>query len=573
MYSGKNSLQVVAKGALAALMVAGFMGAASPVSVAATTAKDKSAALLEALLPDAGEEKRATALHEIAQAKDKRFIAPLIDLLRFVNSRDEYVVLLQTLTGLVGEKIAGADNPWEALTVWYGAHEELQPPPGYTSWKGELHGQLIDPRFRQFLYKNAPHTVRVEEVVWGGVKVDGIPALVNPKLRAAKDADYLIDSEPVFGVSINGDQRAYPLRILDWHEMANDVVGGKPVALAYCTLCGSGVLYDTTVGDKTYVFGSSGFLFRSNKLMYDRETNTLWNQLTGEPVIGKLVGSKIKLTVLPVVVTSWGEWKRQHPDTKVVDINTGFDRPYQVGATYGRYFASPDTMFPVWQQSKVLPKKARIFAIQLGGRAKAYPLDLLNRARGVVNDTLGTQPLVVVYRDAVGQIPLTKGWRTALRKLGGADANITLANDLTLAAARAVLSAQPALLSDMSAEFLLAMPGEVRLTLLRERSTDQRVGADTAPDFFTPDLRNEVAQRGLIGETRAFARGAHSFKPTASKDMLLDERGRKWRVTEDALVADDGERLSRLGGHLAYWFGWFSFYPKTEIYTLTHDAG
>ena len=234
MSSRKNSLKAVAKGALAALMVAGFMVAVSPASVAVTAPKDNSASLLEALLPDAGEKKRATALREIAQGKDRRFIAPLIDLLRFVNSRDEYVVLLETLTSLIGEKIEGADNPWEAFTVWYGAHDKLLPPPGYTGWKGELHGQLIDPRFREFLYSDAPSTTRVEEVVWGGVKVDGIPALVNPKMRVAKDADYLVDSEPVFGVSINRDNRAYPLRILDWHEMANDVVGGKPVALAYC---------------------------------------------------------------------------------------------------------------------------------------------------------------------------------------------------------------------------------------------------------------------------------------------------------------------------------------------------
>jgi hypothetical protein len=535
-----------------------------------TSDADKPAAvLLGGLLPDADGKIHVSALREIARTNDKRFIAPLIDLLRFVSSQEEYVAILQTLTALIGEKITAADDPWEALTIWYGEHETLQPPPGYTGWKGELHARLIDSRFRQFLYRGATTAVRVEEVVWGGVKVDGIPALVNPMMRAAKDATYLIDSEPVFGVSINRDHRAYPLRILDWHEMANDVVGGKPVALAYCTLCGSGVLYDTTVDNRTYVFGSSGFLFRSNKLMYDRQTNTLWNQLTGEPVIGKLVGSNIKLPVLPVVVTSWGEWKRQHPDTKVVDINTGFDRPYQVGATYGRYFASPDTMFPVWRQSKALPKKARIFAIQHEGRAKAYPLDLLNRAGGVVNDTLATQALVVVYRDAVGNIPLPEQWRAALRKQGGVDAHITLANDLSLEAARAVLNARPALLKDMSAEFLLAMPTEARLALLHERSSDERAGSATAEEIFSPDLRNEVAQRGLIGETRAFARGTHTFKPAPSKDQLLDEHGQKWRVTEEALIAHNGERLVRLGGHLAYWFGWFSFYPKTEIYALT----
>ena len=283
-------------------------------------------------------------------------------------------------------------------------------------------------------------------------------------------------------------------------------------------------------------------------------------------MIGKLVGSKIKLTVLPEVLTSWGEWKREHPDTKVVDLNTGYERPYQVGATYGRYFASPGTMFPVWRQSRALPRKARIYAIQIEGRAKAYPLDALNRAGGVVNDTLGSRPLVIQYRDAVGRMPLPPKLLAALQRGGE---KMTLANDLTLEAARAVLKAQPELINELTAEILLAMPTEARLTLLNERTSDERQGSLATRGMFTPDLRNEVAQRGLIGETRAYERGTHTFTNSKSKDELLDERGRVWRVTEEALVAPDGERLTRLGGHLAYWFGWFSFYPQTEIYAST----
>ena len=545
--------------------------AASPGELTATRTKtsardDETVMLLNALLPEASGDARARALRHLAKSQDKRFIAPLIDLMRFVNAHEEYVAILQALQTLTGERVDESENPWEALTVWYGAHTELQPPHGYTAWKGELHAQRIDPRFRQFLYDGAPSAVRVEEVVWGGIKVDGIPALVNPRMRPAAEAEYLSDDEPVFGVSINGDSRAYPLRILDWHEMANDVVDGRPVALAYCTLCGSGILYDATAAGQTYVFGSSGFLFRSNKLMYDRATYTLWNQLTGEPVIGKLVGRNIKLTVLPIVVTSWGEWRRQHPDTKAVDLDTGYERPYQVGATYGRYFASPDTMFPVWRQSRALAKKARIFAIQIDGRAKAYPLDALNREGGVVNDTLGSRPLVVMYRDAVGRVPLPESWQAALRRHGGTDATIALANDLSLDAARAVLTEHPSLVSDMTVEVLLAMPTEARLTLLSERTSNEQRGSRARAGMFTPDLRNEVAQRGLIGETRAYERGAHTFTASRSKEELIDERAAPWRATEDALVAPDGERLARLGGHLAYWFGWFSFYPQTELY-------
>ena len=139
---------------------------------------------------------------------------------------------------------------------------------------------------------------------------DGIPALTNPKQVAPEQATYLTDDELVFGVEIDGDARAYPLRILDWHEMLNDVVGGVPVTLAYCTLCGSGILYDTRVPGRAepFVFGSSGFVYRSNKLMYDQATHSLWNQFTGRPVVGPLTGSGIELKVLPVTLASWRDW-------------------------------------------------------------------------------------------------------------------------------------------------------------------------------------------------------------------------------------------------------------------------
>ncbi len=529
-------------------------------------ANDETASILKALLPEAGGDERKRALEQIAKSKEKRFIGPLLDILRFTNGRAEYIAIADVLGKLTGEKAQANEDLWSDLTIWYAENTELSPPPGYTGWKGELLAQLIDPRFRRFLYDGAKTSVRVEEVVWGGVRVDGIPALVNPKMLAAADANFLSDSEPVFGVSINGDNRAYPLRILDWHEMANDVVGGRAVALAYCTLCGAGILYDTTVAGTTYEFGSSGFLMRSNKLMYDRTTDTLWNQLTGEPVIGKLVGSKIKLEVLPIVLTSWGEWKREHPDTKAVDVNTGYERPYQVGATYGRYFADPGTMFPVRLQRKALATKTRIFAIQLDGLGKAYPLDALNRAGGVVNDTLGKRPLVIQYRDAVGRVPLSPKLISELKGVSGGG-KITVANDMTLDAAQAILKKNPELIREFTADILLAMPTEARLTLLNERTSDERQGTAAQPGMFSPNFRNDVAQRGLIGETRAFERGAHNFKPSKSKEELIDETGRIWRVTEDNLVAPDGKKLPRLGGHLAFWFGWFSFFPKTEIYS------
>jgi hypothetical protein len=438
------------------------------------------------------------------------------------------------------------------MVVLVGRHPEWGVPPGYLGWKGRLHAP-IDPRFAEFLADDAKATVRPAEVQWGGVRVDGIPALVNPRTTAAQEAGWLQDGDAVFGVHLGGEARAYPLRILDWHEMANDVVGGVPVALAYCTLCGAGVLFDARAGGQRFEFGSSGFLFRSNKLMYDRQTKTLWNHLSGEPVIGALAGSGVRLQRLPVVITSWREWRQQHPRTTVLSLHTGYQRPYHAGAAYGRYFASTGTMFPVWQKSSLLHDKARVFTLVLDGRAKAYALEALNAAGGVLNDDFAGRAVVVHYRDGVGRVRLPDGWRTAY------------ANDLTLDAARAELRGRGELLRGLTAEMLLAMPAATRLTLLEEFTLDERSGPLTPESTIDAALRNEVASRGLIGETRAYERGTQRFTgPT--REALLDERGRRWRVTEEALLGPGGERLARLPGELAYWFGWFAFFPQTEVY-------
>jgi hypothetical protein len=299
---------------------------------------------------------------------------------------------------------------------------------------------------------------------------------------------YLSPEEPVFGIALNGDVRAYPLRILDWHEMANDVVGGVPVSLAYCTLCGAGIAYDGKASDgNTYTFGSSGFLFRSNKLMYDRQTNTLWNQLTGEPVLGQLAGKAIRLSLLPVVLTTWQDWVEQHPDTQVLSISTGFNRSYVPGAAYGDYFADKGTMFPVWQRSKALPDKARIYALQIDGLPKAYELTALIEEK-VLNDVLGEAALVLV-----------------------------------------------------------AQRGTVNV-----EGSNLRVGPITYDSG---------------GEVRAYQRGNHSFTASSNLDILIDEHGQPWQVTEDALVGPDGKRLERIPGHLAYWFGWFAFFPNTQLFS------
>ena len=267
--------------------------------------------------------------------------------------------------------------------------------PDYLAFKRKLFA-TIQPAIGAFLDPAAKREISAQEVLWGGVRVDGIPPLESPKFVAPKDAAaWISSSDPVIGVEINGDVRAYPRRIIDWHEMVNDTVGGVPVSLAYCTLCGSAILYDGRVGETTYRFGTSGMLYRSNKLMYDRQTRTLWEQYTGVPVWGELAGSGIELKILPVTHTTYGEWLAAHPETKVLDIETGFVRDYGSGVAYRDYFASPQLMFPAPNRGGPLQPKDVVYAVRVNGALTAYPVKLLNE-RGFVLDSVGGTAVVVL---------------------------------------------------------------------------------------------------------------------------------------------------------------------------------
>lgn len=301
----------------------------------------------------------------------------------------------ETLTALTGETRKG----WFDWMLWQEENPQIESHPAYYLFKSNILLQ-IDQNFDVFLPEKyiLPDSmkIRFEEVTWGGVRKDGIPSLDSPRLVSGADADYLADDDLIFGVSINGDVRAYPLRIMGWHEMFNEVIGGVPVALAYCTLCGAGILFETKLGDDDpLIFGSSGFLYRSNKLMFDRKTHSLWNQFTGKPVSGQLVDSGIELKQRPVVITEWKHWKADNPDTKVLSMNTGFLRDYGSGVVYNDYFTSDDLMFPALLKGQELTQKDFVFGVRLAGGAKAWPLTAFSDKK-VINDSAGFQNLVLI---------------------------------------------------------------------------------------------------------------------------------------------------------------------------------
>jgi hypothetical protein len=294
----------------------------------------------------AEDETRLEALKTLADRGNPDGLATLILSLRYRNDYEAEV--LKTVRAVTGADI----KDWFGAMLWQEAHPEVTPHPSYREIKLSLFKRIYH-EFGRFLDDelSLPENlkIRLEEITWGGVSVDGIPSLDNPKRIPAAEATYLRADDLVFGVSVNGDSRAYPLRIMGWHEMFNEVIGGVPLALAYCTLCGSGILFETLVPprEKPLIFGSSEFLYRSNKLMFDRETDSLWNQFTGKPVSGPLRDSGIELKIRPVVITTWKDWLDRHPDATVLSLDTGHRRDYGSGVVYKRYFDSPDLMFPV----------------------------------------------------------------------------------------------------------------------------------------------------------------------------------------------------------------------------------
>jgi len=256
-------------------------------------------------------------------------------------------LLNKKLMGLLENKTS--QNHGYDFNNWYkwlwGIQYESNPM--YPNFKAALYS-LIDPKFESYFRDRTNSTIRLDEVRWGGVIQDGIPPLRSPKMIEAKDSDYLSDNNVVFGIEIDGDVRAYPKRILAWHEMFIDTVGDQHVTGVYCTLCGSMILYKSKDKDGVvHELGTSGFLYRSNKLMYDKSTQSLWNTIWGKPVLGPLIDKNIELERLSIVTTTWGEWRRRHPQTKVLSINTGYTRDYSEGAAYREYFATDELMFNV----------------------------------------------------------------------------------------------------------------------------------------------------------------------------------------------------------------------------------
>jgi hypothetical protein len=242
--------------------------------------------------------------------------------------------------------------------------------------------------------------VDLDEIISGGPPPDGIPPIDNPRFQPVAAVEWLSDRQPVIAVDIDGDARAYPLQILTWHEIANDEVGGVPVAVTYCPLCNTPVVWERPVVEgKVTTFGTSGKLYRSNLVMYDRATDSYWPQVTGQAVTGPLTGRTLEL--VPAQIVSFGDFRAAHPEGKVLSHDTGFDRPYGTNP-YPGYDRTND---PFLFQGDVDPRLApatRVLGVAVGDEAVAFPYGGLRKAGGgrmaAVNEEVGGEPVLVVWK-------------------------------------------------------------------------------------------------------------------------------------------------------------------------------
>jgi hypothetical protein len=249
----------------------------------------------------------------------------------------------------------------------------------------------------EFTTDFSKHSVPYREILSGGPPKDGIPAIDNPSFVAVAEADeWLSPVEPVVLVEINDDARAYPLQILTWHEIVNDTVGATPVAVTFCPLCNTAIVFERTVDAEVLDFGTTGRLRFSNLIMYDRQTETWWQQGTGEAIAGALTGTQ--LTFYPAALIAWSDFKATHPDGQVLSRETGYKRSYGQNPYTGYddvnnspfLYRGPET-------PGTLPAVARVLTVDLEQEAVAYLYTVLEEQR-VVNDTVAGTEVVVFWQ-------------------------------------------------------------------------------------------------------------------------------------------------------------------------------
>ena len=308
------------------------------------------------------------ALNELAESKDPRLAWLVADMMRFANGPQFDGILQDASSKLLGKRMPTI-NMWGVVTdhliAW-----DIPAPPNYLQAKRAIFTSIVPGWDKIFVEGD----IDWRHVSWGGVLIDNreydttdkicncIPAADNPKVSSAKDAKWLKDDDIVFGIEINGEARAYPRRIMEVREMVNDTLGGRDLGIPYCTLCGAAQAYFTDrvpTGVKRPVLRTSGLLIRSNKVMYDIETHSVFDTFKGNAVTGPLAKKGVKLEQASVVTTDWGTWKKEHPQTTVLIEQLALGRDFD----FRNNRDSNGPIFPIGSADPRLPVQEDIIGI------------------------------------------------------------------------------------------------------------------------------------------------------------------------------------------------------------------
>ncbi len=331
------------------------------------------------------------ALDAVAASGDARLGWLLSDLLRFTSGGGDGDALVDAFERLTGVDPSAdprfRSSAWQSVTdhliAW-----DLPAPPGYRQLKSRVFLQ-VEPAWKPF-FEDPDSLIDWRLVSWGGVLIDDrplgsdepcpkgcIPALDDPALTVAKDGDWYPDERQVFGVVVAGEAVALPRNIMEVHEMVNITIGGRRLAVPYCTLCGSAQAYFTDSvpgGVREPVMRTSGLLSRSNKVSYDLRTRSVFDTFTGRALSGPLLDAGVVLEQTTVVTSDWSDWKKAHPDTRIVARDGGIGRDYDLDPLGGRDDNGP--IFPIGPVDSRLPVQARVVGvIAPDGTPIAFPVD------------------------------------------------------------------------------------------------------------------------------------------------------------------------------------------------------
>ena len=236
--------------------------------------------------------------------------------------------------------------------------------------------------------------VPVEQIEAGGPMRDGIPAIDHPRFIVASQADFLNDRDRVLGISLNGMQKAYPVLILNYHEIVNDRFGDTAVVVSFCPLCGTGIAFLADRNGEDFDFGVSGLLYNSDVLLYDRQTESLWSQLREQAISGPLKGERLQQ--IAIEHTSWSDWRSRYPQTRVLSWDTGYRRDY-TRSPYADYTSSNYPIFDVSHIDRRFQPKEQVLGIERNGIARAYPFSVLSHGPAEIEDQLGGESIRIVF--------------------------------------------------------------------------------------------------------------------------------------------------------------------------------